>query len=157
MIASKINIFSNKETMSEADKPKENEEDKIDELHYEEHNHSHDHFDSDINEFIDELEKYVEHNHDMIKTEWYFWTKTGKIKGMLTLKQEMIIFDPLKCEENSKLIDLGKHHWLINLKDIINAQVVKFPNETAQYIKDEKVRQCYIYDYYLKLETKCQK
>lgn len=51
---------------------------------------------------------------------------------------------------------MGKNHCLIKLSDIIDAQVVKFPNETAQYIKDEKVRQCYIYDYYLKLETKCQ-
>lgn len=76
MIASKINIFSNNEALSEADKDKENGENNLDEVDYEEHNHSHNHshnlYDNDINEFIDELEKYVEHNHDMIKTECYF-------------------------------------------------------------------------------------
>ena len=45
---------------------------------------------------------------------------------------------------------------MINLKEIVNAQIVKLPNETAQYIKNEKDRQCYIYDYYLQLNCKAK-
>ena len=156
-IVNKINIFSSNDQQNESDKNIQLEENKFDELDYDENKpHKHDHQENNLDGFLDELELYVEHNHNMLKTECYFWTKLGKVKGVLTLKQDMIIFDPLRCEENCKLSNLGNHHWLINLKDIINAQVVKLPNETAQYIKDEKDRQWYIYDYYLQLTTKSQ-
>lgn len=59
---------------------------------------------------------------------------------MLTVKHEFIIFDPLKCEENSKMTNMEKYHCLIFLRDIENAQVIKLPNESVQYIRNEQDR-----------------
>jgi hypothetical protein len=42
----------------------------------------------------------------------------GKSKGMLTIKDGIIAFDPLKCYENDKIDDLSKFHCFIDLKDI---------------------------------------
>ena len=43
-----------------------------------------------------EIHKYVEHKKDVIRSESYYCTKFGKVKGMLTVKEELIVFDPLK-------------------------------------------------------------
>lgn len=98
-----------------------------------------------------EIHKYVEHKEDVLYSESYYCTKNGKIKGMLTIKKEIIVFDPLKCEENNQFEDLSIYSWFIDLKDISDVQIIKLPNETAQYIKDDNDRQCYIYDYYLQV------
>jgi hypothetical protein len=54
-----------------------------------------------------EIHKYVEHKEDVLYSESYYCTKNGKIKGMLTIKKEIIVFDPLKCEENNQFEDLS--------------------------------------------------
>lgn len=105
----------------------------------------------DWNDEIKEIHKYVEHKKDVLRSEWYYCTMYGKSKGMLSLTDGIIAFDPLKCSENNRYEDFSKFHWFIDLKDIWDAQIIKLPNESAQYIKDDKDRQCYIYDYYLQL------
>lgn len=100
---------------------------------------------------IAEIHKYVEHKKDVLRSECYYWTKNGKIKGMLTIKDGIIVFDPLRCEENNKYDWLSKYNWFIDLKDLCDAQIIKLPNESAMYITNEKDRQWYIYDYYLQL------
>lgn len=57
-----------------------------------------------------EIHKYVEHNQDVLRSECYYCTKFGKIKGMLTIKDSIIVFDPLKCDENSRIYDLNNYH-----------------------------------------------
>lgn len=106
---------------------------------------------SDWDSKIKRIHEFIEHSSNLIRVECYYWTKYGKIKGMLTMKDEIIVFDPLKWEENDKFIDTGRYHCFIDLNDIWDAQVLKIPNETAQYIKNEQDRQWYIYDYYLQL------
>lgn len=51
---------------------------------------------------IAEIHKYVEHKKDVLRSECYYCTKNGKIKGMLTIKDGIIVFDPLRCDENDK-------------------------------------------------------
>lgn len=57
-----------------------------------------------------EIHKYVEHNQDLLRSECYYCTKLGKIKGMLTIKDGIIVFDPLKCDENSRIYDICNYH-----------------------------------------------
>lgn len=108
--------------------------------------------DSDeLNSELAEIHKYVEHKSNVLKSEAYYCTPHGKIKGMLTIKDTIIVFDPLKCSENQKYNDLSRYHWFIDLSDICDVQILKLPNESAQYIHCEKDRQWYIHDYYLQI------
>lgn len=103
----------------------------------------------DWNKEMKEIHKYVESKEEGLKSEWYYCTCHGKAKGMLTIKEGIIVFDPLQSEENKKFEDLSKFHCYIDFKDICDVQIIKLPNESAQYIQSEKDRQWYIYDYYL--------
>ena len=38
--------------------------------------------------------------------EAYYCTKNGKIKGVFTLTEHLILFDPIKCTENDKFVRL---------------------------------------------------
>lgn len=70
---------------------------------------------------------------------------------MLSIKEGMIIFDPLKAKENEGFEDLSGFNWYIDQKDVTDVQMIKIPNESAIFIKDEKDRQWYIYDHYIQL------
>jgi hypothetical protein len=64
--------------------------------------------------------------------EAYYCTKNGKAKGILTLTEHLIMFDPVKCVENdgneafvrlfgiiSLQKDLKKYQAIIDLQDIV--------------------------------------
>lgn len=38
--------------------------------------------------------------------EAYYCTKNGKVKGVFTLTEHLILFNPIKCTENDKLVNL---------------------------------------------------
>lgn len=40
---------------------------------------------------------YIENKPNKIKTEAYYCTKNGKVKGVITLTEHLIMFDPIKC------------------------------------------------------------
>jgi hypothetical protein len=53
------------------------------------------------------------------------------------------MYDPLFCEENSKFDQdtLGaKFQACLDIKDIVNVDIIKLPNETAVYIQDDEDR-----------------
>lgn len=51
----------------------------------------------DLTDFID-----VERDNKIMKSEAYYCTKHGRVKGILTISDTYIMYDPLYCEENSK-------------------------------------------------------
>jgi hypothetical protein len=107
--------------------------------------------DNGIKHFIE-----IESENKIIKSEAYYCTKHGKVKGLLTIADTYIMFDPLYWEENGKydqnMLGIKFQAW-IDIKDVVNVDVIKLPNETAIYIQDDDDRQCYLYDYYLQFSV----
>lgn len=109
-------------------------------------------------EMEDEMKDFiaVESEHKIVKSETYYCTKHGRVKGVLTVADSYLMYDPLYWEENNKYDQetLGsKFQACIDIKDIVNVDVIKLPNETAMYVLDEESRQWYLYDYYLQLSV----
>jgi len=97
-------------------------------------------------EMEDEMKDFiaVESENRIVKSEAYYCTKHGRIKGVLTIADTYIMYDPLYCEENNKLDQetlISKFQACIDIKDIVNVDVIKLPNETAMYVLDEESRQ----------------
>lgn len=46
----------------------------------------------------------------LILAETYYCTQVGKIKGVMTLTDDLIMFDPLTCPENEKYLDNGEDY-----------------------------------------------
>lgn len=107
--------------------------------------------DNGIKHFIE-----IESENKIIKSEAYYCTKHGKVKGLLTIADTYIMFDPLYWEENDKydqnILGIKFQAW-IDIKDVVNVDVIKLPNETAIYIQDDDDRQWYLYDYYLQFSV----
>jgi hypothetical protein len=85
----------------------------------------------------------VEQENQVVKSEAYYCTKHGRVKGVLTVADTYIMYDPLFCEENSKFDQdtLGaKFQACLDIKDIVNVDIIKLPNETAVYIQDDEDR-----------------
>ncbi|CAI2360256.1 unnamed protein product [Moneuplotes crassus] len=122
-----------KETQKKRDIPKELDKVEIDD------------WDSNLKE----IHKYVENKEDCLRSEGYYCTLHGNVKGMISIKEGIIIFDPLSSEENEEYDDLSRFNCYIDLQDICDVQMIKIPNESAAYVQDENDRQCYIYDYYI--------
>ena len=38
---------------------------------------------------------------DKYKTEAYYCTQKGKVKGILTLTNNLLLFDPIRCDDNA--------------------------------------------------------
>ena len=38
-----------------------------------------------------------------VKTECYYCTKHGKVKGIMCVKDKIIMYDPIQCKENEFL------------------------------------------------------
>lgn len=117
-----------------------------------------DELDDEVKDFIE-----LEEETKIIKSETYYWTKHGRVKGILTVSDTYIMFDVVNCEENTKLMNAFTHDgkkydynsfwskfqaW-IDIQDISNVDIIKLPNETAIYIKDDDSRQSYLFDYYI--------
>jgi hypothetical protein len=86
----------------------------------------------------------VEEDNKVVKSEAYYCTKHGRVKGVLTVSDTYIMYDPLYCGENNKFNqnELGsKFQACIDIKDIVNVDIIKLPNETAIYIQDDESRQ----------------
>ena len=68
------------------------------------------------------LEEYVDFkNIHWVKTECYYCTKHGKVKGIMSVKDEIIMYDPIICKENEnfKKWDINqKFQSCIDLKDV---------------------------------------
>lgn len=101
------------------------------------------------------IEEHVDFkDSSRVKTEAYYCTKHGKVKGVLTVRDAIILFDPLLCKENEpyRKWDLNsKFQACIDLKDVVSVQILKLPNETAQFVEEETDRIRYIYDFYIEL------
>lgn len=98
----------------------------------------------------------VETTQKIVKSEAYYCTKHGRIKGVITVGDTFIMYDPLYWDENDKFDQevLGsKFQACIDFKDIVNVDVIKLPNETAMYIEDDEDRKWYLYDYYLQFSV----
>lgn len=90
------------------------------------------------NDFIE-----VEQENRVVKSEAYYCTKHGRVKGVLTVSDTYIMYDPLFCEENQKYDQdtmSSKFQACLDIKDIVNVDVIKLPNETAVYIQDDNDR-----------------
>lgn len=73
---------------------------------------------SDIDKI--QLQYFIEHNSDKIKTEGYYCTSNGKIKGVFTLTEHLIMFDPIKCQENEAFKDLSHYQAIVDISDIVS-------------------------------------
>ena len=125
---------------------------------------------ADHDELDEELKQFIELETDtkIIKSEAYYWTKHGRIKGILTIADTFVMFDVLIWEENSKILSnslsgtyydhssfCSKFQAWIDIQDIVSVKSIKLPNETSLYVKDDESRQCYLYDYYLQFTMSC--
>jgi len=48
--------------------------------------------------------------------EGYYCTKNGKVKGVFTLTEHLVMFDPIKCSENEKFVKFTKIFTFVELK-----------------------------------------
>lgn len=105
--------------------------------------------DEEVKDFIG-----IENATKLMKSEAYYCTKHGRVKGILTIADTYIMYDPLYCEENDKFdqdLLATKFQACIDIQDVMNVDVIKLPNETSMYVKDDESRQSYLYDYYIQL------
>ena len=70
------------------------------------------------------IEEHVDFKDlNRIKTEAYYQTKHGKVKGIMTVRDKLIMYDPIQCEENEpyKKFDINsKFQACIDLKDVLD-------------------------------------
>jgi hypothetical protein len=62
------------------------------------------------------------------------------VKGMMSVKDEIVMYDPIICKENEmfKNLDINsKFQACIDLKDVAKCSIIKLPNETAMYVDNE--------------------
>lgn len=68
------------------------------------------------------IQEYVDFKDlNRVKTECYYCTKHGKVKGIMCVKDKIIMYDPIQCKENEflKKFDLNsKFQVCIDLKDV---------------------------------------
>ena len=105
--------------------------------------------DEEVKDFIG-----VENATKLMKSEAYYCTKHGRVKGILTIADTYIMYDPLYWGENEKFdqdLLATKFQACIDIQDVMNVDVIKLPNETSMYVKDDESRQSYLYDYYIQL------
>ena len=84
-------------------------------------------------EILDEkelLESLEAERPDSIKTEVYYCTQEGKVKGILTVNPYLVMFDPIKCKENEKFVDLITYQCCIDLQDVRMCQTIQLQNES---------------------------
>jgi len=124
------------------------------------------------NEEIDESLKHFiivgdEENSNIIKSESYYWTKHGRVKGILSITESYLMFDVQEWEENDTLlanimIHNSDFEWnmfstkfqaCIDFDDIVSMDILKLPNDTFCYIADDESRKWYLFDYYIQLSV----
>ncbi|CDW83732.1 oxidation resistance protein [Stylonychia lemnae] len=99
-----------------------------------------------------QLQYFIDHQPDKIKSEGYYCTKNGKVKGVFTLTEHLVMFDPIKCAENDEFnSDLQKYQAIIDIQDIASCQKIRTENQTAQFIQDPEVKKYYKYDYFIQM------
>ena len=69
-----------------------------------------------------------EKTQSSLKYEGYYCTSIGQIKGVLTLNEDVLMFDPIKCEGNNEHTDLLKFQAIVDLQNIKDFQSIRFPN-----------------------------
>ncbi len=97
-----------------------------------------------------QLSYFVHNQSDKTTTEAYYCTKNGKVKGNLTLTEHLILFDPIKCQENDYLgKELERYQAVIDLQDVLSVQKVRTESDTLQFISDPSLLEFYQYTYFI--------
>eukprot|EP00347_Sterkiella_histriomuscorum_P022138 403331548 len=94
-----------------------------------------------------QLQYFIEHQPDKIKSEGYYCTSNGKVKGVFTLTEHLIMFDPIKCQENEQF----QYQAIIDIQDIVSCQKIRTENQTAEFIQDPEIKKYYKYDYFIQI------
>eukprot|EP00347_Sterkiella_histriomuscorum_P017009 403351003 len=103
-----------------------------------------------------QLSYYIDHKPNKILTDAYYCTKNGKVKGIMTLTEHLILFNPIKCNENEPFFkNLQQYQAIIDLQDIVSAQKIRQENDTSKFITDIEIKKHYKYDYYIQLDISC--
>jgi hypothetical protein len=88
-----------------------------------------------------------------VKVEAYYCTKLGRVKGLMSVKDKIIMYDPIRCEENCEFGDSdinSKFQACIDIKDVEEVQIMKQKSATAEFVCEEEARaSSYLYDYYI--------
>ena len=88
-----------------------------------------------------------------VKIEAYYCTKLGRVKGLMSVKDKIIMFDPIRCEENREFGEAdinSKFQTCIDIKDVDDVQIMKQKSATAEFVSEEEARSStYLYDYYI--------
>jgi len=51
--------------------------------------------------------EFLEEQHGVMRTEAFYCTKSNQVKGVLTLKEHIMTFDPdLRCFENEEIVKI---------------------------------------------------
>jgi len=81
---------------------------------------------------------------------WYH-TKTIRVKGRITLKNDVITFSALKCDENKTISaeEMDMFEMIMDYLDLAEANELKFVNETAITHSNAFIRETYKFNYYL--------
>ena len=76
----------------------------------------------------------------------------GDVKGLITITDYLIMFDPLDCPENEvNEINsaLSKFHVCIDVHDVVECQELTLPNKMAADFEELALQEAYKFDYYL--------
>ncbi|CDW85582.1 oxidation resistance protein [Stylonychia lemnae] len=97
-------------------------------------------------------ESFKQYSQKGNQTDAYYCTKNGKVKGIMTLTEHLVMFNPIKCAENEQFTkDLQQYQAIIDLQDIVSAQQIRNENESCKFIEDPEIKKNYKYDYYIQL------
>ncbi len=76
----------------------------------------------------------------------------GDVKGLITITDYLVMFDPLDCPENdvNEVGDaISKFHVCIDMDDVVDCQELKLPNKLAADFEEVALQEAYKFDYYL--------
>lgn len=80
-----------------------------------------------------------------LSTEVYYFTRLGKVKGMLTITEHVIVFDPFRTGESCEIIfesgkttgDAGAFQSFIDLSDVIHCNIIELQGSRGSRSTDQ--------------------
>eukprot|EP00350_Pseudokeronopsis_sp_OXSARD2_P007848 CAMPEP_0170541778 /NCGR_PEP_ID=MMETSP0211-20121228/1418_1 /TAXON_ID=311385 /ORGANISM="Pseudokeronopsis sp., Strain OXSARD2" /LENGTH=146 /DNA_ID=CAMNT_0010844633 /DNA_START=509 /DNA_END=949 /DNA_ORIENTATION=- len=104
-----------------------------------------------ISDYIFSIEE-----ENTIKTDAFYCTKLGQIKGVLYLKPGLLQFDPLVCEENDYLFTdkkmMSTFQVFVDYNDVSECEMLKLMNESAVMVENNFIKEAYRYDYFIQID-----
>ena len=83
----------------------------------------------------------------------FYHTKSDKVKGRITLKNDLIHFEALRCDENRQFSEeqMQMFEMIMDYLDLTEANELKFVNELAVTHSNAFIRDTYKFNFYLQI------